>query len=123
MEKIKLVPIEWFEENGRKSFKELEDKSYYLDCDLALLAVGFTTPEHPVLKQFNIALNERGLVKSENYKTNRTKIFAAGDARRGQSLVVWAISEGREAAFEVDKYLMGQSKLEQKGSSMTKVSK
>ncbi len=122
VEKIKLVPIEWYEEDGRMKFREYEDKSYLIDCDLALLAVGFTTPEHPVLKQFNVYLTDNGLIESNNYKTNRTKIFAAGDARRGQSLVVWAISEGREAAFQADKFLMGTSKLEKKSSSMTEVS-
>lgn len=121
VEKIKLVPIEWYEEEGKMKFKEHEDKSYFIDCDLALLAVGFTTPEHPVLKQFNVLTANNGLIESKNYKTNRTKIFTAGDARRGQSLVVWAISEGREAAVQADKFLMGESKLEQKASSMTTV--
>lgn len=121
VEKIKLVPIEWYEEEGRMKFKEHENKGYFIDCDLALLAVGFTTPEHPVLKQFNIYLTDSGLVESKNFKTNRTKIFTAGDARRGQSLVVWAISEGREAAVQADKFLMGESKLAQKENSMVTV--
>lgn len=117
VEKIQLVPIEWYEEEGRMKFKEHMDKSYMIDCDLVLLAVGFTNPEHPVLKKFNITVADNGLIASTNYKTNRTKIFTAGDARRGQSLVVWAISEGREAAVQADKFLMGESKLEQKQSS------
>ena len=118
VEKIKLVPIEWYEEEGRMKFKEHESKAYFIECDLALLAVGFTTPEHPVLNQFNIILAEGGLIQSKNYKTNRTKIFTAGDARRGQSLVVWAISEGREAAVRADQFLMGESKLARKADSM-----
>jgi len=121
VEKIKLVPIEWYEDNGKMAFKELEEKSYTIDCDLALLAIGFTTPEHHVLSQFNL-MKTNGLVKADNYRTNRTKIFTAGDARRGQSLVVWAISEGREAAVEADKFLMGSSKLRQKENSMTTLS-
>lgn len=115
--KLKLVPLEWYEEGGRRHFRELEDQSYSIDCDLALLAVGFTNPEHEVLKKFNITIAKNGLIQSENYKTNRTKIFTAGDARRGQSLVVWAILEGREAAYRVDSFLMGLSNLELKSES------
>ncbi len=120
VKQIKLVPIDWHtDENGQQRFKENEDEAYFIDCDLALLAVGFVSPEHDVLHQFGVKTDNRGNVGANNYKTNRTKIFTAGDARRGQSLVVWAISEGREAAFRVDEFLMGSSNLERKNTSFT----
>ena len=120
VKQLKLVPIEWFvDDNGRNQFKEITSKAYSIDCDLALLAVGFVAPEKGMLDQFNIKVEPNGLIKSEKYKTNRTKIFTAGDARRGQSLVVWAISEGREAAYKADEFLMGSSNLERKTESLT----
>lgn len=85
-------------------------------ADLVLLAMGFLGPETDgVVAQLGLELDNRGNVKSdENYMTSKTGVFAAGDMRRGQSLVVWAISEGREAAYHVDKYLMGYSLLPRK---------
>ncbi|QSE98869.1 glutamate synthase subunit beta [Fulvivirga lutea] len=120
VKELKLVPLEWIEDkNGKKSFEERTDQEYTIKCDLALLAVGFTAPEKGVLDQFNVKVAPSGIIRSNNYKTNRTKIFTAGDARRGQSLVVWAISEGREAAYYVDEFLMGSSNLERKSNSIT----
>ncbi len=86
-------------------------------ADLVLLAMGFTGPEQsPILRQLDQKLDERGnLATPSPYTTPRPGIFAAGDARRGQSLIVWAIAEGREAAREVDLYLMGQTSLPAKG--------
>ena len=79
------------------------------------MALGFTGPEKSLPEQFGLTFDPRGNVKGErNYQTSKSKIFAAGDARRGQSLIVWAISEGREAAHQIDAYLMGSSDLPQK---------
>lgn len=87
-------------------------------CDLVLLALGFTGPDKSLPEQFGLNFDPRGNVKGEKlYQTNKSNIFAAGDARRGQSLIVWAISEGREAAHQIDTYLMGTSSLPQKNKA------
>lgn len=99
-------------------FSEVPGTNREIPCDLALLAIGFVHPKKDgVLNQLGIELSERGNVKADerNYQTNIDKVFTAGDMRRGQSLVVWAISEGREAARSVDIFLMGESILETKG--------
>ena len=91
-----------------------------MPCELALLAMGFTHPQHEgLIKELGVDLDERGNVAAseKTYQTNIAKIFTAGDMRRGQSLVVWAISEGRECARKVDEYLMGASSLQTKDSS------
>jgi glutamate synthase (NADPH/NADH) small chain len=96
---------------------EIEHSEREIECEMALLAMGFVHPQHDgLLTQVGIELDERSNVKAseETYKTNISKIFTAGDMRRGQSLVVWAISEGRECARQVDLFLMGQSLLESK---------
>jgi glutamate synthase (NADPH/NADH) small chain len=82
---------------------------------LALLALGFTGPENTLSNQLGIKLDSRSNYQATNYQTNVPHIFTAGDMRRGQSLIVWAISEGREAAYQVDTYLMGKSNLPKKG--------
>jgi glutamate synthase (NADPH/NADH) small chain len=90
-----------------------------IPCDLALIAAGFLHPQHTgMLADLGLELDERGNVRTENYQTSNEKVFAAGDMRRGQSLVVWAISEGREAARAADIYLEGSSKLEAKAVSV-----
>ncbi|MES2798353.1 MAG: glutamate synthase subunit beta [Bacteroidota bacterium] len=90
-----------------------------IPCDLALIAAGFLHPQHTgMLQELGLELDERGNVRTENYQTSNEKVFAAGDMRRGQSLVVWAISEGREAARAADIYLEGSSKLEAKAVSV-----
>jgi len=82
------------------------------------LALGFTGPEKSLPEQFGLTFDERGNIKGENnYQTNKKAIFIAGDCRRGQSLIVWAISEGREAAHQVDTFLMGRSNLPQKNKT------
>ena len=116
---VKVVDVEWeFDPSGRPlNFKEVPGSERDLPCQLVLLAMGFLHPQKEgLLEKLGIELDNRGNVKAEEgkYQTNIAKIFAAGDMRRGQSLVVWAISEGREAARKVDEYLMGQSKLESK---------
>jgi len=118
---VELIEIEWKMENGRPVSIEKEGTQKIIPCELALLAIGFMHPAHQgALEELGLELDGRGNVKTPNdktYSTSRTKIFAAGDMRRGQSLVVWAISEGREAARQVDIYLMGESRLESKDAS------
>lgn len=123
---LQLVDIEWAKdkETGRYTFKEIAGTQREVPCDLALLAVGFLHPQHEgMLKKFGLELDPRGNVQANNYQTSVEKIFTAGDMRRGQSLVVWAISEGREAAKAVDTYLMGHSMLEGKDDSFVAVEK
>ncbi|MFN8294688.1 MAG: glutamate synthase subunit beta [Chitinophagales bacterium] len=112
---LKIVEIEWKTVDGKPQMVEIEGTEQTLPCELALLAMGFVHPQHEgLLNDLTVELDERGNVKANNYKTGVDKIFTAGDMRRGQSLVVWAISEGRECAREVDLYLMGESSLEAK---------
>ncbi|MCL4107183.1 UNVERIFIED_CONTAM: hypothetical protein GTU68_032998 [Idotea baltica] len=111
---LKLVDLKWEKnsETGRYSFDEVEGSERVIDCDLALLAVGFVHPQYEgMLADLEVELTDRGNVKDLEYKTNLDKVFVAGDMRRGQSLVVWAIAEGREAAIEVDKFLEEESAL------------
>ncbi len=118
---IKLVDIEWVNQGGRQSMQEIEGTERDVPCELALLAIGFTQPEHGLLDSLGVERNPRGIIEAKKYQTNVDKIFAAGDARRGQSLVVWAMSEGREAAREVDQYLMGHTELPAKDDSFFSV--
>ncbi len=100
---------------------EIAGSERNIPCELALLATGFVHPQHEgLLLQAGIELDEKGNVKADEklYQTNIPKIFTAGDMRRGQSLVVWAISEGRECARKVDEYLMGYSLLESKDKNI-----
>ncbi|MEM9935046.1 MAG: glutamate synthase subunit beta [Bacteroidota bacterium] len=117
---IKLVNIKWAKgEDGRFKFEEVEGTERTVPCELALLAVGFVHPQlEGMLESLGVALDKRKNVHATNYKTSVEKVFTAGDMHRGQSLVVWAISEGREAAREVDIYLMGSSQLESKDDSL-----
>ncbi|MBZ9779227.1 glutamate synthase subunit beta [Psychroflexus sp. CAK8W] len=114
---IKLVDLEWVNQGGRQQMKEIEGTERLIPCELALLAIGFTQPESSLLKHLGVSQTKSGTIDSNNYSTNIDFIFAAGDARRGQSLVVWAISEGREAAREVDEFLMGTTELPSKNDS------
>src|SRR5690606_30401562 len=121
---IRVAEIEWKKEAGKRpEFVEKEGTERIMACELALLAVGFVHPEPGgLLQELRVELDERGNVKcNENYQTSVENVFAAGDMRRGQSLVVWAISEGREAARAMDFYLMGSSKLETKNDSFISV--
>lgn len=117
---VQLVDIEWKlnKDTGRSSFVEVAGTEREIPCDLALLAVGFLYPQFEgMLEQLGVEIDKRGNVADSNYQTNIENVFVAGDMRRGQSLVVWAISEGREAAIAVDKYLMGNSNLASKDTS------
>ena len=120
---LNIVDLEWtISADGRPAkFVEKEGSEREIPCELALLAMGFVHPQHDgLINQLGVELDERGNVKAteQAYQTNIQKVFTAGDMRRGQSLVVWAISEGRECARKVDEYLMGgHSLLETKDSS------
>jgi glutamate synthase (NADPH/NADH) small chain len=120
---LKVIDLEWktTSEGKPAQFVEVPGSEREMPCELALLAMGFVHPQHHgLLSELGVELDERGNVKATDreYQTNITKIFAAGDVRRGQSLVVWAISEGRECARRVDEYLMGHSVLESKDRSL-----
>ncbi len=93
--------------------KEVPGTDKIWPAQLVLLAMGFLGPEDPHLKALNVEQDPRSNIKAEygKYATSIPKVFAAGDARRGQSLVVWAINEGRGAARECDRYLMGRTEL------------
>ena len=101
------------EKTGRMYMAEIPGSEYTVDADLVLIAAGFLGSEEYVTKSFGVEVNERTNVKTEpgRYATNIKNVFAAGDMHRGQSLVVWAIREGREAAREVDESLMGYTNL------------
>jgi glutamate synthase (NADPH/NADH) small chain len=112
---LKVVEVEWKVKDGKSIFEEVKDSEREIPCELALLAMGFLHPQRQgLLQQLNVDLDERGNVRCSNYQTSVEGIFSAGDMRRGQSLVVWAISEGREAARAVDEYLTGVTLLEAK---------
>jgi glutamate synthase (NADPH/NADH) small chain len=113
---LKTVEVQWKKIPGeRPQLIEREGSLKEWPCDLALLALGFTGPEKTLPEQFGLTFDVRGNIKGENnYQTQKPSIFIAGDCRRGQSLIVWAISEGREAAYQVDTFLMGKSTLPQK---------
>ncbi|MCV9885989.1 glutamate synthase small subunit [Metabacillus halosaccharovorans] len=106
MEKLK-------DEQGLYYFKEVPGSEKVWPAQLVFIAIGFEGSEQPVLKQFNVDQTARNVVAAKygDFRTNIDGVFAAGDARRGQSLIVWAINEGREAAREVDFYLMGSTVL------------
>jgi glutamate synthase (NADPH/NADH) small chain len=96
------------------AMKPMPGTEFELRADLVLLAMGFVHPVHDgMVKSLDVALDPRGNIKANerDYQTSRPKIFAAGDMRRGQSLVVWAIREGRQAAHAVDRSLMGRTDL------------
>jgi glutamate synthase (NADPH) small chain len=120
---LKIVDLEWkFAEEGKPAqFVERPGSEREIPCELALLAMGFVHPQHQgLVEQLGVQLDERGNVKAteKQYQTNIAKVFTAGDMRRGQSLVVWAISEGRECARKVDEYLVGYSLLETKDQQL-----
>ncbi|WP_293293782.1 glutamate synthase subunit beta [Allomuricauda sp.] len=110
--------VEWIKQPGKRpTLKEVEGTEKEWKCDLVLLALGFTGSETTIADQLGLEIDPRTNIKASaaNYKTNVPGVFVAGDQRRGQSLIVWAISEGREAAHHVDTFLMGSSSLPLKG--------
>ena len=123
---LKTVDLIWHapEEGNPLPYSELAGSEKIIECDLALLAMGFTRPQSDgLLQELDVAIDERGLVKAteKEFQTNIARVFCCGDMRRGQSLVVWAISEGRECARKVDEYLMGKSLLETKNASLASI--
>ncbi len=112
---LKLIRLEWVQDDaGRWQMQEVAGSEFVIEADLILLAMGFVHPVHEgLLEQIGVALDGRGNVKADenSYQTSIDNVFTAGDMRRGQSLVVWAIREGRQAARAVDEYLMGSSNL------------
>ncbi len=115
---LKTIEIEWVNtEGGRPQLREIPGSEKEWPCELVLLALGFTGPEATLGQQLGLEVDTRTNIKAgTDYKTNVPKIFTAGDMRRGQSLIVWAISEGREAARHVDIFLMGKTSLPTKGA-------
>ena len=116
VEKLNVARLEWGppDESGRPAMKEIPGSEVEVDTELVLLAMGFVHPEHDgMLAELGVDLDARGNVETdENKMTNVPNVFAAGDMARGQSLVVWALAEGREAARGVDQHLMGKTSLQ-----------
>ena len=111
---VKTVKLKWTtdSETGRKTMEEIKDSEQIIPCELCLIAAGFTGSEEYVSQAFGVELDKRTNVKTEQGKyAAAEKIFTAGDMHRGQSLVVWAVNEGRNAAREVDESLMGYTNL------------
>jgi glutamate synthase (NADPH/NADH) small chain len=112
VEKLIACRVEW--KDGKMS--EVPNSEFEMKADLVFLAMGFVSPVQQVLQAFGVDTDARGNVKASTdgtgcYQTSVAKVFAAGDMRRGQSLVVWAIREGRQCARAVDEFLMGASLL------------
>ena len=110
---LELVEVEQKIENGRPNFVEVPGSAHEIPCDIAFLAMGFTGPQQSgMLDTLGVTLTDRGNVaRDENWMTSVDGVFTAGDMQRGQSLIVWAIAEGRAAAASIDRYLMGESDL------------
>ena len=116
LKSLQGVKIEWIQdENGRPIMSEIPGTEFEIEVDLVLLAMGFVHPQQEgIIDQLGIELDGRNNVNTNiQHMTNVDKVFSAGDMHRGQSLVVWAIAEGREAAYHIDKYLMGVTELPQ----------
>jgi glutamate synthase (NADPH/NADH) small chain len=115
VEKLVAARVEWIkdETSGQLKMQEVQGSEFDIQADLVLLAMGFVAPVNNVLTAFGVDQDARGNVRAntDDYRTNLAKVFAAGDMRRGQSLVVWAIREGRQCARSVDAFLMGASDL------------
>ena len=115
---LKTIEVHWEHIAGQRAkVVEVAGTEKIWKAELVLLAMGFTGSETTVAEQLGVQLDGRTNIEAteENYKTNITGVFAAGDQRRGQSLIVWAIAEGRQAAHHIDSYLMGSSDLPLKG--------
>ena len=126
---LKIVDLEWkLSDDGKPAkFSEIPGSEREIPCELALMAMGFIHPEQEgLVNELGVEIDERGNIKAteKSFQTNIPKVFACGDSRRGQSLVVWAISEGRECARKVDEFLSGQSLLDSKDFNLiTKLQK
>jgi glutamate synthase (NADPH/NADH) small chain len=115
IEALECVKVEWrLGDGGKMDMVEVRGSGFTLKADLVLLAMGFVGPRKVgLVEQSGAALDARGNVKADtrDYKSSAAKVFSCGDMRRGQSLVVWAIREGRQCARAVDEFLMGSSQL------------
>src|SRR5690606_4921532 len=115
VEKLRATRLEWLRDKatGQMKMREVKDSQFEIPADLVLLAMGFVSPVRAVLDAFGVETDARGNARAstDDYRSSAPKIFAAGDMRRGQSLVVWAIREGRQCARAVDEFLMGASTL------------
>ena len=113
VKRLDAIKVDMVREGGRVDFRPVPGSEFTLDVDLVLLAMGFVGPEKPgMLTDLGVKLTERGNVwRDANWMTTAPGVFACGDMQRGQSLIVWAIAEGRSAARGVDAYLMGRSEL------------
>jgi glutamate synthase (NADPH/NADH) small chain len=107
------VRLQWkLDSSGQRRMEEVPGSEFVLRADLVLLALGFVGPEKALPQQLGVEMTDRGTVKVDaNFMTSLPGVFSCGDMRRGQSLVVWAIWEGREAARGVDAFLMGRTDL------------
>jgi glutamate synthase (NADPH) small chain len=118
---LEVVNIRW--NPGRKGYVELEETRRELPCQLALISIGFAHPQaEGLLQDLGLELDRRGNVRAPHYRSSQAGVFAAGDVRRGASLVVWAIAEGREAARAADLYLMGKTSLPARDESFVTLS-
>lgn len=114
MARLHGMQVDWNRPNGSSQLEVIEGSDFELEANLVLLAMGFLAPVRDgLLQSLGVALDTRGNVLADtvDYQTNVPAVFAAGDMRRGQSLVVWAIREGRQCARAVDEFLMGRSNL------------
>src|SRR5205823_13301287 len=113
LQAIHTVLVEWVKDNGRAMPRNIPGTEKVLPAQLLLLALGFGGPESQLLDGLGVEKDPRTNAKAEHgkFQTSVKKVFAAGDMRRGQSLVVWAINEGRGAARECDRFLMGETAL------------
>ena len=110
VKKLHCAEVEWIDKNGKMEMQEIPDTQFEIEADLVFLAMGFVHPVHEgIINQLDLKLDPRGnvLANDNAYKTSKDKFFVAGDSRRGQSLVVWAIREGRQCAESIDKFLHG----------------
>jgi glutamate synthase (NADPH/NADH) small chain len=110
---LQASKVEMVRKNGRMDFAPVPESDFEIKTDLVLLAMGFTGPERgPLLNDLGVTLTPRGNVgRDAKWMTNVPGVFTAGDMQRGQSLIVWAIAEGRSAARAIDEYLVGESQL------------
>jgi glutamate synthase (NADPH/NADH) small chain len=110
---LEAIEVEMTSEGGRPGFREKPGSEFTLPCELVLLAMGFVGPERPgLLETLGVRLTDRGNVwRDADWMTSVPGVFTAGDMQRGQSLIVWAIAEGRSAARGIDRFLMKRSDL------------
>lgn len=111
---INTISVEWVKnEEGNWKMTQIENSTRFYPADLVLLAMGFLGPEKDLLSQMGVSTDQKSNIETTKgkYSTTVPGIFAAGDCHRGQSLIVWGIDEGRQAAREIDLYLMGSTRL------------